>query len=87
MPFVSDGQRHRRIARASFGSRIDCYAWGENVTTADGADNKSYVNNFHGTSAASAIVAGAAILVQQMVVRSGMLRSTRPKCERALAIK
>ncbi len=62
---------HRRIARASFGSRIDCYAWGNNVTTADGHGNRGYVANFRGTSAASAIIAGAAILVQQMVVSTG----------------
>jgi serine protease len=68
---VTTGGGHRRIGYASFGSRIDCYAWGDNVTTAGGAGNQGFVPDFNGTSAASAIIAGAAILVQQMVVRKG----------------
>lgn len=32
---AADGsKRHQRIHRSNFGSRIDCYAWGENVMTA-----------------------------------------------------
>lgn len=64
---------HRRIGYAGYGSRIDCYAWGEKVVTAGGGDfgpvagaNRRYTDNFGGTSSAAAIIAGAAILVQQM---------------------
>ena len=64
---------HRRIGYAGFGSRVDCYAWGENVATAGGSGlgpsqskNRSYTDSFSGTSAASAIVAGVAILAQDM---------------------
>jgi hypothetical protein len=57
---------------SNFGSRIDCYAWGENVTTtwSDAAGVKTgpmaYTGVFSGTSAAAAIVAGAALSVQGM---------------------
>jgi hypothetical protein len=53
------------------GSRIDCYAWGENVmapTSGSAQDTTSYDPNFNGTSAATAIVAGAALSVQSMAV-------------------
>ncbi|MFL5542016.1 MAG: S8 family serine peptidase [Longimicrobiaceae bacterium] len=61
---------HNRF-KSSFGSRIDCYAHGADVTTAGFGDltpgaqvNAQYTHKFGGTSAASAIIAGAAILVQ-----------------------
>jgi hypothetical protein len=50
-----------------FGSRVDCFAWAEGVRTC-GVDPftelDAYPGNFGGTSAAAAIVAGAALLVQ-----------------------
>lgn len=64
---------HERHEDSNYGSRIDCYAWGENVTTtgygdlAGGADediNNDYTNTFSRTSSASPIIAGAAILIQ-----------------------
>jgi hypothetical protein len=48
---------HRRTSESNFGKRIDCYAWGVNAITVGRFP-------FSGTSAASAIVAGAAIVVQ-----------------------
>jgi hypothetical protein len=54
---------------SNYGSRVDCYAWGEKVaTTANNSltDKTSYTTNFAGTSAASAIIAGAAIVVQSI---------------------
>jgi hypothetical protein len=54
------------IVRTCFGSRVDCFAWAQGVRTADvnifGQD--IYTSTFGGSSAASAIVAGAALLVQ-----------------------
>src|SRR5262249_3490197 len=48
-----------------FGSRVDCFAWAENVMTYDNFFGmEGYTSDFGGTSAASAIVAGAALLVQ-----------------------
>lgn len=62
------GVGHVRHWSSNYGSRIDCYAWGENVwTTGDESDplaNDLYSGTFSGTSAAGAIIAGAALLVQ-----------------------
>jgi hypothetical protein len=57
-----------------FGARVNCYAWGELIVTAGGGDldsgrgdkNKTYTQVFNGTSGASAIVAGAALVLQGM---------------------
>jgi hypothetical protein len=49
------------------GSRIDCYAWGTHIDTCwcDSLGTKSlYKTDFGGTSGASAIIAGAALIVQ-----------------------
>jgi serine protease len=63
---------HNRWAWSNYGSRIDCYAWGENVTTCGYGDldngggdpNKEYTDTFQGTSSASPIIVSAAALVQ-----------------------
>lgn len=61
---------HVRLGFSNHGSRIDCYAWGENIdTTGDGWQGSSltaYTTNFGGTSGASPIVTGAALAVQGM---------------------
>jgi subtilase family protein len=49
---------------SNYGSRVDCFAWGELVYTTAG--NNSTTGSFKGTSAASAIVAGAVILLQAL---------------------
>ena len=53
----------------NYGSRIDCYAWGEDVNTSISTptapfSTKCYTSGFDGTSSASAIIAGAALVVQ-----------------------
>jgi hypothetical protein len=53
----------------NYGNRIDCFAWGEMVYTTDPnapMPTVPYSTNFSGTSSASAIVAGAALVVQGM---------------------
>jgi subtilisin family serine protease len=59
---------HFRMDDSNFGQRVDCYAWGEGVTTTGngflGRELDHFTDNFGGTSAASAIVAGAAVVVQ-----------------------
>ncbi|MEA2233250.1 MAG: serine protease [Solirubrobacteraceae bacterium] len=60
---------HARALTSNYGSRIDCYAWGENVTTSgyDGpSPDTAYTLGFGGTSSAAAIIAGAAVLTQSM---------------------
>jgi hypothetical protein len=57
-----------RTETSNFGSRVDCFAWGENVTTtftdANGTALRDYTHVAGGTSAAAAIVAGAGVAVQ-----------------------
>jgi hypothetical protein len=63
---------------SNYGSRLDCYGWGENVTTCGYGDLAAtpqgspvpadYTATFAGTSSASAIVAGAALAVQGAAV-------------------
>ena len=64
---------HDRWSFSNYGSRIDCYGWGENVVTcgygdldAGTGDDSTYTDTFQGTSSASPIVAGAAIILQGM---------------------
>jgi serine protease len=60
---------HERSNFSNFGSRVDCYGWGVFVDTCDcdasGTVSK-YTANFGGTSSASPIIAGAALVVQGM---------------------
>ena len=49
---------------SNYGSRVDCFAWGEGVFTTGGGNTTT--GSFGGTSAASAIVAGAVILLQAL---------------------
>lgn len=63
---------HTRLWYSNYGSRVDTYAWGENVdtsdTNADGTDNYAYTTSFNGTSSASPIIAGAALTIQGIAV-------------------
>ena len=58
---------HRRWTRdpkaSNYGSRVNCYAWGERVLTLRGTNT---VADFNATSAAAAVIAGMAILVQSL---------------------
>jgi len=73
----SNGQFRRldRIrTKSNYGTRIDCYAWGEGIVTTSTTNSElgpspddpksKYTNSFGGTSGAAAIVAGAALLLQ-----------------------
>ena len=82
---VQPPQAHVRMSWANYGSRVDCYAWGENVYTAGGDGSLTqpepdrdlwYTDSFSGTSSASAIIAGAAILLQCLAVRKAGQRLT-----------
>jgi subtilisin family serine protease len=59
---------HSRLAFSNFGNRIDCFGWGQGVDTPgdgwQGNLTNSYTAGFGGTSSASPIVAGAAVLLQ-----------------------
>lgn len=61
---------HTKMGYTNFGSRVDCYAWGENVVTAGCFPSlfehatDGYTKTFNGTSSASAIITGVAIALQ-----------------------
>lgn len=66
----SSATPHTRLGFSNFGTRVDCYGWGENIDTTNtdgaGTNNTMYTTTFNGTSGASPIVTGAAVLVQGM---------------------
>lgn len=70
----SSAAPHTRLSFSNYGSRIDCYAWGENIdTTGDGwtgTTTTAYTGSFGGTSGASPMVTGAAIAVQGLAQAS-----------------
>jgi subtilase family protein len=61
---------HYRMTRtgynseSNFGKRVDCYAWGQDIFTTGGPNTTDYDLFFGSTSGASAIIAGAALLIQ-----------------------
>ncbi len=59
---------HTKLPKSNHGNRIDCYAWGKNIDTTTtseaGTSNTTYTTVFGGTSGASPIVAGAALILQ-----------------------
>ena len=65
---------HDRAPFSNYGSRIDCFAWGDSVTSCGYGDLSDpgaaaeayYTNTFSGTSSAAPIIAGAAALVQAL---------------------
>jgi len=65
---ASSAAPHTRLGFSNYGSRIDCFAWGQGIeTTGDGWTGTSttvYTSSFGGTSGASPIVTGAALLLQ-----------------------
>jgi hypothetical protein len=63
-----------RECTSNFGSRLDCFAWGDCIrtsTSSDGVKTNEYTAIFGQTSGASAIVAGAAILLQSWQIANG----------------
>lgn len=67
---ASSAAPHTRMSFSCYGSRIDCFGWGQNVTTTGdgwtGNLTNTYTTSFSGTSSASPIVAGAAVAAQGM---------------------
>ncbi len=64
---------HDRWYASNFGSRIDCYGWGENIVTCGygdldpgTGDNSTYTDTFGGTSGASPMIVGAALIIQDL---------------------
>lgn len=56
----------RNDGASCFGNRVNCFAWFDGVTAASGPAIDDYTNNFNGTSAAGAIIAGTAVVIQSI---------------------
>ena len=79
---------HGRFAKSNFGSRIDCWAWGENIITTGNPARPTQVDAywdnpfFGGTSGATPIISGVCLLIQQMQTllkpRPGQTGKLRP---------
>ena len=77
---------HTRLAYSTFGARIDCYGWGQNVDTLSSSSagtTTTYTGTFSGTSSASPIVAGAALSLQGIYEANQHLRLS-PRQMRAI---
>lgn len=87
-----DGFRDReKLDFSNYGSRVDVQGWGRMVATLDYGDLQScedddqdwrytdrhYTNQFSGTSSASPIVAGAAVLVESFAKQRGKVIAPR----------
>ncbi len=87
-----DGYKDReKLDFSNYGSRVDVQGWGRMVATLDYGDlqrcedgsddwrytDRHYTNQFSGTSSASPIVAGAAVLLQGVAKQSGKVLPPR----------
>jgi len=61
---VSGVCQERRVAKCGWGPRVDCYGWFDNVAVLPDDTTVEEPNEWGGTSAASAMIAGAAALLQ-----------------------
>ncbi|HSY50612.1 MAG TPA: S8 family peptidase [Thermoanaerobaculia bacterium] len=81
---------HSRLSFSNYGSRIDCYAWGENIdtttTNSAGTDNTLYTTTFGGTSGASPMIVGAALIIQGLAQSSLGYRFSPRELRRILLV-
>jgi hypothetical protein len=81
---------HARLSFSNHGSRVDVYAWGESVdtttTNATGTDNTAYTGGFNGTSSASPIISGAAMILQGIAEASLGYRFSPRELRRLIVI-
>ncbi len=85
---ATSGTPHVPMSFTSFGNRVDCYAWGENVQTCTSdilGSTSIYTSVFSGTSSASPIVTGAALAVQGVVQAAGGRRLSPAQMRRLLS--
>jgi hypothetical protein len=84
------GLDRSRLSFSNFGRLVDAQGWGREVTTCGYGDlqggpvRRWYTDQFAGTSSASPIVAGAAVLVQSMLTANGRTRLTPAAMRHAL---
>ncbi|HTS91489.1 MAG TPA: S8 family serine peptidase [Stellaceae bacterium] len=83
---------HQPMSFTNYGSRVDCYAWGEQVATSGYGDynpfssrNQYYTTQFNGTSSATAIIGGAALVVQGVALAATGQRLSPAALQSALS--
>lgn len=58
---------------SNYGKRIDCFGWGQEVLTSGGGPDNNPTHNsyryFNGTSSASAMIAGVALVIQSFAIK------------------
>ncbi|MEO8067575.1 MAG: S8 family peptidase [Flavobacteriales bacterium] len=85
---ASAAMPHQRLWFSNYGSRIDCYAWGDAIrTTGDGwrgLDDHEYTPDFGGTSGASPIITGVVLCLQGIFRKRHAGRVLDPTLMRAL---
>ncbi|KAH6842498.1 peptidase S8/S53 domain-containing protein [Chaetomium sp. MPI-CAGE-AT-0009] len=86
----SAGAPHSRLSFSNYGSRVDAYSWGENIATssviAEDFSNDDTYDYFDGTSGASPIVAGAALIIQGIVNENRGTKLTPAEMRRLITV-
>ena len=90
--FSDEGADRTRTDESNYGSRVDVQGWGRAIVTCGYGDirlgqgqNNFYTAKFGGTSGASAMVAGAAAVLQSIVKQRGLAPLTSVEMRRLLA--
>lgn len=86
---ASSTMPHQRLGFSNFGSRIDCFAWGQHIDTCGdgwmGNTTNTYITGFGGTSGASPIITGAALLLQSLRVASASAKYSPSELRKLLS--
>ncbi len=90
--FSDEGADRARTDESNFGARVDVQGWGRAIATCGYGDirlgqgeNNFYTAKFGGTSGASAMIAGAAAVLQSIVKERGLPPLTSLQMRRLLA--
>jgi subtilisin family serine protease len=90
--FSNEGADRTRTDESNYGARVDVQGWGRAIATCGYGDiklgqgeNNFYTAKFGGTSGASAMIAGAAAVLQSIVKQRGLAPLTSVQMRRLLA--
>jgi subtilisin family serine protease len=90
--FSDEGADRARTDESNYGTRVDVQGWGRAIATCGYGDirlgqgeNNFYTAKFGGTSGASAMIAGAAALLQSIVIERGLAPLTSVQMRRLLS--
>lgn len=90
--FSTEGPDRTRTDESNYGARVDVQGWGRAIATCGYGDiklgqgeNNFYTTKFGGTSGASAMIAGAAAILQSIVKQRGLAPLTSIQMRRLLS--